>query len=345
MKAESALNHNEWATAIDAYEKAPCDLPQTVSNTQGHTELQRKKKEAETRLTNVKDQATYLKTPSPIPNDLKAVDNALYASLSGLASGSRKAQEQQKEWVKKLNLPLEVETKKAGIRLRLIPPGTFMMGSQNSEDNRDSNETQHQVTFTQPFYCSKFEINQRQWKKIMGENPSKFKNVGDNVPVEQVSWEDCQKFLNKLCELEGVPRGTYCLLTETPWEYACRAGTSTVFCYGDSLDSSMANFNGDTSKGVYRSKTTPVGSFKPNAWGLYDMHGNVWEWCRNRYGGEYGSGSVTDPSRVLSGSNRICRGGSWYNFAISCRSAKRSRTCPASRFRILGFRIMRIVPK
>jgi formylglycine-generating enzyme required for sulfatase activity len=266
--------------------------------------------------------------------DLIVVRDAQYASLSGLASGSRTAQALQKEWSSKLGLPLEVETKKTGIKLRLIPPGTFSMGRPFSKDKRDSDETQHRVTLTKAFYCGKFEITQGQWKYVMCVNPSQFTSAGDNAPVEQVSWDDCQKFLNKLCALEGVPRGTYRLLTEAQWEYACRAGTSTAFCcYG------RASFDGNN----YRRKTISVGSFKSNAWGLYDMHGNVWEWCNDWYG-TYLSGSVTDPTGTSSSSFRVYRGGSWRNYARDCRSAIRGRNTPSYRGNGLGFRFLRAIP-
>ena len=169
----------------------------------------------------------------------------------------------------------------------------------------------------------------------MGNNPSYFKNAGENAPVEQVSWDDCQEFLKKLCILEEVPPGTYRLPTETQWEYACRAGTNTAFCYGDSLDSSMANFTGKypykALKEAHPAKTLPVGSFKANAWGLYDMHGNVWEWCMNY------------PYNIQAVSDRVLRGGSWNIAAGDCRSTARLKYWSKFRFNILGFRIFRVI--
>ncbi len=277
--------------------------------------------------------------------DLSAVPNAGYPSLHGLAPGSRAAQTLQKAWVSKLGLPLEVQTKKVGIKLRLIPPGTFIMGSPSGENKRCSDEKQHRVTLTKPFYMDKYEVTQGEWKRVMGGNPSNFRNIGDNAPVEQVSWDDCQKFLSRLCALEKVPRGTYRLLTEAQWEYACRAGTDTPFYCGNSLDASMANFDGDhpymVAKRIDR-KTRPVGSFKANAWGLYDMHGNVWEWCNDWYG-SYGS-RVFDPAGASSGSDRVYRGGCWNDYAGYCRSANRNRFRPLFRDFLLGFRLLRIVP-
>jgi formylglycine-generating enzyme required for sulfatase activity len=275
---------------------------------------------------------TYQRTLNPpVPSDLIVVKDAQYASLSKLPSGSRTAQTRQRSWTIKLGLPLEVKTKKTAIKLRLIPPGTFIMGSPVSEAKRSNEEKQRPVTLSQPFYCGKFEITQKQWKQVVGKNPSYFKGDGENYPVEQISWNDCQDFLKKLCLIEKVPQGTYRLLTEAQWEYACRAGTSTQFFYGKHLNSNMANFDGrypyDASQGIYRKKTLITGSLKPNAWGLYDMHGNVWEWCNDWYN-----------SAV---SKKVLRGGSWNISAKDCRSAARLKYWPKFRFNILGFRIMR----
>ena len=163
-----------------------------------------------------------------------------------------------------------------------ISPGTFMMGSPSSEPKRDSDEQQHKVTLTKGVYIGVTEIAQSQWKAIMGNNPSYFK--GDNLPVEQVSWNDCQEFIRKLNQQEGGNK--YRLPTEDEWEYACRAGTTTPFSTGSCISTDQANYNGNypmpgCSKGRYRKKTIEVASFPPNAWGLYDMHGNVWEWCQD----------------------------------------------------------------
>ena len=206
-----------------------------------------------------------------LPGDLVEVADAQYASLDGLAAGSREAQERQRQAAKRQRLPLEVKTCKTGLVLRLIPAGTFTMGSPSSEKGHGRYEAQQEVTLTTAFYCGKFEVTQGQWECVMGSNPSRFKNAGQEAPVDQVSWEDCQAFLTKLCQMEGVPEGTYRLLTEAEWEYACRAGTQTAFCRGDHLALHMANLWGDA--------PMRVGKFEPNAWGLHDMHGNVSEWC------------------------------------------------------------------
>ncbi|MBU8901460.1 MAG: SUMF1/EgtB/PvdO family nonheme iron enzyme [Victivallales bacterium] len=259
----------------------------------------------------------------PLPSDLIVERDIRHASLSGLAPGSLAAQTRQRNWAIKLGLPLEVKSKKVAIRLRLIPPGTFIMGSPVKEKKRNNDEKQHRVVLSQPFYCGKFEISQKQWKRVMGTNPSYFKDDNENFPVEQVSWNDCQAFLKKLCELEEVPQGTYRLPTEEQWEYACRAGTTTAFYYGNILNSSMAKF-----KDRNPVSTLPTGSFKANAWGLYDMHGNVWEWCMNCYN--------SSPDRVI-------RGGSWNTYAKDCRSAARVKYWSKFRFNILGFRIIRVI--
>ncbi len=285
-------------------------------------------------------------TPA-LPDDL--VDT-LYPSLEGLAPGSEEAQDRQRQAAQELALPVEVRTRNTGIVLRLIPAGTFTMGSPESEAGRwDDEGPQHEVTLTQAFYCGKFEVTQGQWEAVMGSNPSCFQNAGLDAPVETVSWDDCQVFLKKLCEVEGVPEGTYRLLTEAEWEYACRAGTQTPFCYGTDLDSSMANFDGEYpygagAEGVYRGMTTPVGSFQPNAWGLYDMHGNVWEWCQDWYGG-YPSEPVTDPLGPASGDSRVVRGGSWLHIARGCRCASRDGNWRGGRIDILGLRLARTTPQ
>jgi formylglycine-generating enzyme required for sulfatase activity len=283
-----------------------------------------------------------------LPGDLVAVLDAMYASLDGLAAGSREAQERQRQAVQQLGLPLEVKTRKTGIRFRLIPAGSSTMGSSPGETSRDNDETQHQVTLSKPFYCGKYEVTQGQWEAVMGSNPSHFKSAGRDAPVETVNWEDCQVFLRKLCQMEGVPGETYRLLTEAQWESACRAGTTTEFCYGNDLDSSMANFDGNFPygsgpKGEYRQTAVRVGSFQPNGFGLHDMHGNVWEWCRDRYG-EYPSGSVTDPLGPASGVLRVFRGGSWVSHAAGCRSADRFWSAPVGHALYLGLRLARTMP-
>ncbi|MBZ0263184.1 SUMF1/EgtB/PvdO family nonheme iron enzyme [bacterium] len=217
-----------------------------------------------------------------------------------------------------------------------IPTGSFMMGSPSNEKDRDNDETQHRVTISKSFQMMTTEVTQSMWVSVMGSNPSYFK--GDNLPVERVSWTDCQEFIKKLNQRD--PGKGYRLPTEAEWEYACRAGTTTRFNTGDS-DSDLALtgwYSGNSG-----SKTHPVGQKEPNAWGLYDMHGNVWEWCSD-WKGDYPSGSVTDPtgpSGPSSGTYRVLRGGSWWLFGGICRSADRIGSGPSARSYIYGLRIVR----
>ena len=210
---------------------------------------------------------------------------------------------------------------------RWCPPGTFTMGSPTDEEDRDSDETQHEITLTKGFWMMETEVTQKQWKAVMGSLPDcGFK--GDNLPVERVSWNDCQEFCEK-CSALGLPVQ---LPTEAQWEYACRAGSTGA--YAGNLDE-MAWYGSNSG-----SKTHPVGTKKANAWGLYDMHGNVWEWCQDWYG-DYPSGSVTDPTGPSNGSSRVYRGGSWLNFAWICRSAFRGSLDPGLQSNDLGFRCVK----
>jgi len=234
-------------------------------------------------------------------------------------------------------------TNSIGMTFVKIPSGSFRMGSPSGETGRYGNEKEHKVTINNSFYMQTTEVTQGQWRAIMGSNPSKFGDCGDNCPVEMVSWDDTQAFIRKLNEKEGTSR--YRLPTEAEWEYAARAGTTTPFAFGSCLSSSQANYNGNNplegcSKGTYREKTVSVGSFSPNAWGLYDMHGNVYEWCQDWYDEDYPSGAVTDPSGPGSGSSRVIRGGGWYSLAQDCRSAHRSVLAGLRLFNI-GFRLVR----
>ena len=224
---------------------------------------------------------------------------------------------------------------KTGITFILVEPGSFLMGSPADEDSRGSDETQHRVTLTKAFYLGETEVTQAQWKKVMnGDNPSRFK--GDSLPVEIVSWSDCQEF----CRKAG-----YRLPTEAEWEYACRADTTTPFSFGATISTDQANYDGNYAygngrKGEYRGKTTPAGGFPANTWGFRDMHGNVWEWCQDRYG-EYPNGPATDPTGPGSGEYRVLRGGSWYFNPWNCRSANRYWIDPSFHFIYVGFRAAR----
>jgi formylglycine-generating enzyme required for sulfatase activity len=210
-----------------------------------------------------------------------------------------------------------------------IPAGTFMMGQENER---------HQVTLTKDFYLGKYPVTQAQWQAIMGNNPSHFK--GDaSCPVEHVSWDDCQAFIQKLNSPSG--KRIYRLPTEAEWEYACRAGSSSTYCYGDD-ESRLGEYAWYGSKSG--NTTHGVGQKKPNAWGLYDMHGNVWEWCQDWHG-DYLSGSAIDPKGPSSGQDRVLRGGSWVDSAKNTCAANRNRYTPGNRRyfngRSHGFRLAR----
>ncbi len=250
----------------------------------------------------------------------------------------------------------EIKNRKAGAlltktangieyRFRYCPPGSFMMGSPKSEWDaaniswKSYDEQQHRVTLTKGFWMLETEVTQAMWESVMGSNPSSFK--GAQNPVEQVSWDDCQEFCRKLSQKLG---GSIKLPSEAQWEYACRAGTTTPFNFGSTLNGDKANCDGKYpygtgTKGRYHAKTVAVKSYDPNAWGLYDMHGNVWEWCQDWYG-DYPSNSVTDPTGPASGSYRVNRGGSWFINAKDCRSAFRSSYSPEYRIDVLGLRVL-----
>ncbi|MCX5980966.1 MAG: bifunctional serine/threonine-protein kinase/formylglycine-generating enzyme family protein [Nostocales cyanobacterium LacPavin_0920_SED1_MAG_38_18] len=222
-----------------------------------------------------------------------------------------------------------------------IPGGTFMMGSPANEAERGSDENpQHQVTV--PSFCmGKYELTQAQYQAIVGNNPAKFK--GDNRPVENVSWDDAVAFCQKLSQRTGKK---YRLPSEAEWEYACRAGTTTPFYFGESITPELVNCDGNypyasAPEGQYRQQTTDVGTFPPNAFGLYDMHRNVWEWCQDDYQENY-INAPTDggASTVLSATSRLLRGGSWFSIARYCRSAYRLRYLRDSRDNFCGFRVV-----
>ncbi|MGH7169154.1 MAG: SUMF1/EgtB/PvdO family nonheme iron enzyme [Gemmataceae bacterium] len=223
-----------------------------------------------------------------------------------------------------------------------IPPGTFLMGSPPKEPERGGdNETPHFVTLPDGFYLGIHAVTQAQWQAMMGNNPSHFK--GENLPVDTASWQDSQKFCKKFSQRDGKH---YRLPTEAEWEYACRAGTTTPFHFGKTINTDQVNYNGSNypygkgKKGVYRRQTTTVGSFPPNPWGLFDMHGNIWEWCQDWYG-PYENSRTKDPSRTkkVSKSDRVLRGGSYDYFAWFCRAAARSWNPPNFRGSAQGFRV------
>jgi formylglycine-generating enzyme required for sulfatase activity len=208
------------------------------------------------------------------------------------------------------------------LEMAAIPGGTFMMGSPENEERRSRYEgPQHQVTIP-GFFIGKYQLTQKQYQAIMGSNPSHFK--GENRPVERISWNDAVKFCELLSQRTGKK---YTLPSEAQWEYACRAGTTTPFYFGETITTDLANYRGNSYasafKGEYRGQTTDVGSFPPNAFGLYDMHGNVWEWCFDDWVDNYNN-APTNGSAVTSSSNyKLLRGGSWITDPDYCRSACR----------------------
>jgi len=237
---------------------------------------------------------------------------------------------------------LKYVTNDLGMKFVWIPPGTFMMGSPKEEEGRLDNETQHKVTLTKGFYMGVYTVTQEQWQEVMGNNPSRFKGE-KNLPVDSVSGTDCQEFIKKLRE-KDKDKKAYRLPTEAEWEYACRAGTTTPFHFVETISTDQANYYGEVvygngKKGVYRKKTTPVGTFPANAWGLHDMHGNVLQWCQDWYAAEYPKNDVTDPQGPEKGEERVLRGGSWNFLPVYCRSAVRCWNGPGRRFVIYGCRL------
>ena len=214
------------------------------------------------------------------------------------------------------------------LEMVLVPAGKFKMGSPESEKGNRKDEKQHEVTLTKQFYMGKYEVTQEQWEAVMGKNPSSTK--GAKLPVTNVSWEDCQEFIKKL---NAKTNGGYRLPTEAEWEYACRAGTTTAYSFGDKITPKDANYN-DSKIG----KPVAVENFKPNAFGLYDMHGNVWEWCEDWYG-EYPAGAGTDPMGPATGEGRVLRSGSFSNYALRARSSFRIYFSPSNQNLYCGFRL------
>jgi formylglycine-generating enzyme required for sulfatase activity len=233
-------------------------------------------------------------------------------------------------------------TNSIGMKLVLIAKGTFLMGSPVSEKKRDQDEELHQVSISKDFFLGTFLVTQAQYEKVMGKNPSYFqgdkvKGDSSNHPVEQVSWEDAVEFCKKLSELPEEKKAgrVYRLPTEAEWEYACRAGSKAAYSRGAN-SKSLRDYAWFWVEGG--NQTHPVGEKKANAWGLYDMHGNVWEWCSDWYG-EYPKGAVSDPTGPKEGSARVDRGGGFRNEAADCRSAIRGRYDPSEGTLEDGFRV------
>ncbi|BBM82398.1 formylglycine-generating enzyme family protein [Candidatus Uabimicrobium amorphum] len=209
--------------------------------------------------------------------------------------------------------------------VRWIKPGTFVMGSPQTEEGRSSEEVQHQVTLSKGFWLAETACTQELWKAVMGKNPGKFK--GDQRPVESVSWHNCQAFMDKWNK--EITGGKLSFPTEAQWEYACRAGTTTACSFGETITPEQVNY--------YTNKTVEVRSLPCNSWGLYEMHGNVIEWCSDWHG-EYGDSKTTDPVGAVSGMGRVIRGGSWRSSSSLVRSAFRGWDEPGNRYDFVGFR-------
>ena len=239
------------------------------------------------------------------------------------------------------------EYKTTKLVLQRIEAGSFTMGSPSGESGRDSDETQHKVTLTKPYYIGLFEVTQKQYALVMGSNPSSFS--GDKRPVETVSWNSIRgnsgwpsssavsadSFMGRLRVRTGLE---FDLPTEAQWEHACRAGTTTAYSYGASANGDYMWYLSNSSN-----QTHDVGTKKPNPWGLYDMHGNVWEWCLDWYASNLGTAAMTDPKGASFGSRRVLRGGSWAHSAASCRSAFRGNSYPSNANKPLGFRLSRVL--
>jgi eukaryotic-like serine/threonine-protein kinase len=238
--------------------------------------------------------------------------------------------------VDKLNLsrpPYTVHS--LGMEMLWCKPGKFQMGSPASEKDRRDKEIRHKVILTRGFYLGKYEVTQAQWEKVMVFNPSNFR--GSSLPVEKVSWNDAMKFCEKLTQMEKavgrLPTGhVYTLPTEAQWEYACRAGTATAYSFGDTITPKQANY------GKNVDKTAVVGTYPANTWGFHDMHGNVWEWCRDWFG-DYSNGIARDPVGPSIAPLRASRGGSWVYNVKDMGSAYRSGNSPRTLSYGLGFRL------
>jgi len=217
------------------------------------------------------------------------------------------------------------------------------MGSGPEVPGHPADETSHEVVLTRGFWIGKTEVTQEQWREVMENNPSQFPSCGPKCPVETVSYDDIRQFLERL--ERRSPGSRFRLPTEAEWEYACRAGTETPFSTGGNLTSDQANYDGRYSyggspKGRFLGHPAPVASYPPNRWGLFDLHGNVWEWCEDWYG-PYPPGKAVDPRGPAGGARRVIRGGSWYFNADSARCGLRYTHAPSDDGFSLGFRIVR----
>jgi formylglycine-generating enzyme required for sulfatase activity len=293
---------------------------------------------------------------NPVASPLKNGENPLTPPFSRGAGGDRFSFEVVKvndrgEIIQRENLEAEYFTEDIGngvtLEMVAIPGGTFMMGYPEIEKERYNNEGPKRSVTVPAFFMAKYPVTQTQWQAVMGNNPSRFQGL--NRPVENVNWNDAVEFCQKLSQKTGKD---YRLPSEAEWEYACRAGTTTPFYFGETITPDLANYNGNSTygnekEGVFREQTTDVDSFPPNAFGLYDMHGNVWEWCQDVWHENY-NGAPTDGSAWESGGDsnqRLLRGGGWDDTPEDCRSACRGRDRPGDRSDGVGFRIAVSLPR
>ena len=264
-----------------------------------------------------------------VKNDLNNTDDAQEAFLEPPFDFNQ-AQEAQQALAKTLGLAVETTVdlgRGVNLAMILIPQGKFMMGSPFSEPGHKSDEAQHQVVLSRPYFIGKNEVTQEQWETVMGDNPSQTK--GAKLPVTNISWNDCQNFISKL---NAKTESNYRLPTEAEWEYACRSGSKSAYSVGDKITKNDANY--ENAKGGAK----PVGSYKPNAFGLYDMHGNVWEFCSDWYGA-YSPGKSLDPMGVNNGRDHVLRGGSFFVDGLLLRSSTRDLVAPDFHNVVIGLRL------
>ncbi|OQY53277.1 MAG: sulfatase [Desulfobacteraceae bacterium 4572_89] len=239
-------------------------------------------------------------------------------------------------------------TNTLGMTFILVKPGSFMMGSPETEQGRDANEILHEIKIKRPYYLQTTEVTLKQWRSIMGKKWLRKRSGTGDIPVTRVSYYDCLKFINKLNKKK---MGVYRLPTEAEWEYACRAGTTTAYHWGNSIDCSRAMYGNNTKKSktcilffssmnIPPNGPAPVKTFAPNPWGFYDMHGNVWEWCADEYT-DYLTHKKEKGYSTMESETRIRRGGSWFKYEQSLRSANRAYAHPGAKFITTGFRLVR----
>ena len=231
-----------------------------------------------------------------------------------------------------------------GMEFVFVDSGSFYMGLKPDDIGPLKGAYYHQVKITKPFYIGKYEVTQGQWKKVMGNNPSHFNDLGDEYPVESINWFAANSFIDSLNKYN--PGAKFRLPTEAEWEYVSRAGTTTPYSTGDNLTTDQANYYGDLPyknypKGLIRNHPTPVGYFDANPWGIYDMHGNVWEWCQDWFC-DYPKHYVMDPLGDCKSDLKVIRGGSWYFNAECARSGRRYTHRPEDKGFSLGFRVVRV---